>query len=202
LPESTASLFKEDEKFSVIEDRDLSDYIYRIKDLIVLEGKKYDGKRNLIKRFRSENQYVYNTFDESMMPECLEFEERWCDIKGCDRVEGLKSERLAMEEMAQNFSNFNLFGGGIRIEGKLTAAVIAEELNPSTIVTYILKADPNITGLYQAMLNEFLSREAKGYEFVDLEEDLGLPGLRKAKLSYHPCRLIPKFTIDKKREDI
>jgi hypothetical protein len=52
-----------------------------------------------------------------------------------------------------------------------------------------------MAGLYQLMHNEFLAREAANFEYVNMEEDLGLEGLRKAKSSYHPVNLVKKYTV-------
>ena len=50
-------------------------------------------------------------------------------------------------------------------------------------------------GAFQTINQEFaawLTRQ--GFSFVNREEDTGLPNLRKAKMSYHPCRLVRKYT--------
>jgi hypothetical protein len=166
-------------------------------DLVSLKGSKYDGKRNLIKKFKSGHQYEYGRLSAANVPECLEFEQTWCTIKNCDSVQGLSNERKALKEMAYNFSAFGLIGGAIRIAGKICAVAIAQRLNSDTLVMHILKADPNLAGLYQLINNEFLAREAGDFRFVNLEEDLGLEGLRKSKLSYHPLEMVKKYIIKK-----
>ena len=60
---------------------------------------------------------------------------------------------------------------------------------------HVLKADPNVAGLYQAMLHEFLEHEAGNFNYVNLEQDLGIEGLRKSKQSYHPIEMIKKYTL-------
>ena len=87
----------------------------------------------------------------------------------------------------------------IKINNNISAVAIAERLNPDTLVIRILKADPNITGLYQTIMNEFLSRQSKSFDYVNLEEDLGIAGLRKSKLSYHPIEMIQKYTLSLKK---
>lgn len=195
VPEITKSLFHNDPRFKIDPDRDNSDYLFKTDDLIALKGARYDGKRNLIKKFKSMHRYEYMKLKASNANECLEFEEAWCSLKDCDSVEGLDNERRAIREMVENFSNFGLIGGAIKVEGRICAVAIGQELNRKTLVMHILKADPNMTGLYQLINNEFLAQEGSRFEYVNLEQDLGIEGLRKAKLSYHPVEMIGKYAL-------
>lgn len=195
IPEFIRNIFGDDTRFTLEEERDNFDYVYTVSDLIELQGTKYDGKRNFIKRFKSTYEYMYVSLNHSNVHECLDFEEKWCSIKHCDLDEGLRNERKAFEEIINNFSLFNLIGGMIKVNRKVEAVAIAQKLNPSTLVMHALKANQNLTGLYQTIINAFLSREADGYTLVNLEQDLGLDGLRKSKLSYHPVAMVKKFTL-------
>ncbi len=195
VPESAVNLFSADPDFKAERDIDNSDYLFAAKDLIELAGRRYDGKRNLIKKFKENYSYEYIGLAGSNVKACLEFEDTWCLIKDCDSVEGLNNERQAFREMISNFSGFGLIGGAIKINNAIAAAAIAERLNPDTLVMHILKADPEIPGLYQTMMNDFISREGGAFKYVNLEQDLGVEGLRKAKASYHPVRMINKYKL-------
>ncbi|MCK9573436.1 MAG: phosphatidylglycerol lysyltransferase domain-containing protein [Candidatus Omnitrophica bacterium] len=195
LPEELAGIFSKNSSFKAELDRDNSDYLYKIEDLKLLKGKKYDAKRNLIKKFNSAYKYEYMKLDASNASECLDFEERWCLVKDCDNVEGLSQERQAIREMLSNFGNFNLIGAAIKIKKSICAVAIAQMLNPNTLVMHVLKADPNMQGLYQVMLNDFLRNDSGNFEYINFEQDLGVPGLRSAKLSYHPFKIINKYTV-------
>lgn len=195
IPEETAGLFYEDTGFEIKEDSNNADYLYRTEDLIALKGGKYDGKRNLIKKFRLNNTYEYVSMNAGNSDECLKFEDKWCTIKNCDRIEGLNNERRAIGEMTAHYFDFELIGGMIKIQGNISAIALAQRLNPDTLVMHVLKAPPNVAGLYQAMLQEFLAHEARGFSYVNLEQDLGIEGLRKSKQSYHPVEMIKKYTL-------
>lgn len=194
IPESAVVLFSDTARFKVEPDRDNFDYLYRLQDLIALAGRKYDGKRNQIKKFRSQNNYEYLPLDAKNIQECLSFEERWCTLKNCDTIKGLNNERRAIQIMAENFLNFQLIGGSIKFSGRISAVAVAQKLNQDTLVMHVLKADPSISGLYQTVLQEFLSKEAAGFTYVNLEQDLGQEGLRKSKESYHPVGMVKKYT--------
>lgn len=176
-------------------DRDNADYLYSMKDLVSLAGRRYDGKRNLIKRFKSSNTYTYMELTADNVRACLPFQEAWCVMKDCDENEGLRNERTALGEMIDQFGDFGLLGGAITIGAEVQAFVIAEPLNPETLVIHMLKAEPAVTGLYQTILNEFLQRHTGRFSLVNMEQDLGLPGLRKAKKSYYPLSLVSKNTV-------
>ncbi|MDD5730387.1 MAG: phosphatidylglycerol lysyltransferase domain-containing protein [Candidatus Omnitrophica bacterium] len=195
IPEITKKMFENEKKYIIEADPDNFDYLYRTEDLIELPGRKYDGKRNLIKNFKSAYEFHYTEFDDSNIKDCLEFEEFWCTLKNCDSVTGLGNERQAIKEMVDNFSIFKLIAGAIKVKERICAVAIGQRLNQYTLVMHVLKADPNMAGLYQAMNNEFLSRQARGFTYVNMEQDLGLAGLRKAKQSYHPVEMIKKYTL-------
>ncbi len=197
LPEDTKALFDGDDEFKITPDPDNSDYLYKTEDLVKLPGKKYDGKRNLIKKFKSTYDHEYIALDPSNAKTVLDFEDAWCSIKDCDNVTGLYNEREALREIIANFSNFKLIGGAIKTEGMIRAVAVGERLNKDTMVVHILKADPNVAGLYQVMMNEFLYRSVNAFKFVNLEQDLGIEGLRRSKLSYHPVEMVEKYTLTK-----
>lgn len=195
LPEKIIDSFKDDISFSVSFDRDNSDYLYKKTDLTLLKGQKYDGKRNLIKKFKSNYKYDYVKLNASNAGECFGFEERWCVVKDCNSVESLDKERSAIKEMINSFTDFNLSGAAIKVNGAICAIAIGEKLNADTFVIHVLKADYNLPGLYQVINNEFIMNEAGNFEYVNFEQDLGVEGLRNAKLSYHPFEIVKKYTL-------
>ena len=84
----------------------------------------------------------------------------------------------------------------INVDGKVCAFCFGERLNVDTMVVHIMKARNDMDGLYTVILNEFLKRECTGFKYVNLEQDLGMEGLRKSKTSYHPIKRIKKYIID------
>jgi len=92
------------------------------------------------------------------------------------------------------FSN-GVKGGVILIDGKVEAFTLGEPLNSETIVIHIEKANPAFEGLYPLINQAFLESHWSGFTYVNREQDLGEDGLRKAKESYFPHRMINKYTI-------
>lgn len=200
LPQETADMLKTDSLFSVKEDRDQFDYVYRSRDLAELAGKPYDAKRNFVRRFKEQNSFEFLTLTQEHLQECLFFEDEWCQARDCQGTEGLKKERQAVHEMLTHFEQLDVTGAMIRIQGKIEAVTLGEAMNHQTFVVHIEKANGALTGIYQA-INQMFSRRAEslGFVFINREQDLGVPGLRKAKESYHPAFLVKKFCATLKR---
>jgi len=183
------------------EDRDFYDYIYNTSDLIELRGKKYDGKRNHIKRFKrlySDHEYVEMTTEH--IDDCLRIMYDRCAENGCACLHGqaYACDRMPSEELLNNFGELDCNGALIKIGSRFEAFTIGEALNSDTAVIYIEKANVAFQGIYTYINQQFVEREWAGMKYINREEDDGVPGLRKAKLSYHPVRLIEKYTITSK----
>lgn len=195
LHKSVASSFQNDSQFIVEADRDNFDYVYLSSDLIELPGRKYDAKRNFINRFKAEHKYEYVPMTQASGEECHRFAEIWCDQRMCRTIEGMNREQCAVYEMLSNFDALGIVGGAIRMDGEIAAFSLGEALDPETFVVHVEKADAKMDGIYQMINNEFCSHEANGFEYVNREQDLGVEGLRKAKLSYHPVELIEAYRV-------
>ncbi len=196
MPESFVNVYlKNNRNFTIEEDCDQFDYVYDVKELIELKGSKFHDKRNQVNKFRSRYRYEYITLTPDLIEECLAFEDYWCEVRECEKHPGLVKERCAILQMLNNFKYLNIRGGAIRMENKIAAITLGEKILSDTFVIHVEKASPDIPGLYQIINQEFLMHEAGGYRFVNREQDLGIQGLRNAKMSYNPIRFIKKYKI-------
>lgn len=193
IPEDTAKTLR-DEGLRITPDRDNADYVYRVSDLANLAGAKYHKKRNLVKQCLEKYQCLYEEITLKNISECIEMQDRWCKVRECGRDPGLCHEYNAIRDTFTHFKLFNLIGGAIRVNGVIEAYAIGEELAPKTAVCHFEKAMPYIQGLSQ-LINQWLSlRSLQAFEFVNREQDLGIPGLHQAKESYYPHHMVEKFT--------
>ncbi len=176
-------------------DRDNFDYVYRTEDLIQLKGKKYDGKRNRIRKFEKNHAYVYERFCRSDQTGCLQLLERWLEVKaGRDGFVG-RVWRPVIEEALEREEDLGLLGGVFRIEGRIVAFSFGANLASDTAVIPIEIVDPGYDGLSQLVNREFIRREWSGCRFINREQDNGIPGLRRAKASYYPDHFVKKHNI-------
>ena len=186
-------------EFSYIPERDYFDYIYLREDLATLKGKKFQAKRNHVNKFKKQYAYEYEPLRAELVPECLEFEAKWYKANRTDDdQEELTDERKSMIFALNHFKELNLLGGAIRIDHKLVAFTFGSPINQDTFGVHVEKADTDYDGAYSIINQEFASRIPEQYVYVNREEDLGIPGLRKAKLSYNPTILLPKAAVIKK----
>ncbi len=176
-------------------DRSQCDYVYRVQDMIELKGRKYHRKRNHIKQFQEKYSYQYTPLTPEWVPQCLQLQADWCDLRNCELNPGLHNESLATKEAFANFEKLGVKGGAILIKGKVEAFSLGETLNPETIVIHIEKANPVYDGLYPTIYQAFLKHEGPGYTYVNREQDLGEEGLKKAKESYFPHHMVNKYAI-------
>jgi hypothetical protein len=176
-------------------DRSQCDYVYLVQDLIELKGRKYHRKRNHIKQFKEKYSHQYIPLTPEWVPQCLQLQTEWCDLRDCEASPGLHNESLATKEAFTHFEKLEVKGGAILINGKVEAFTLGDPLNPETIVIHIEKANPAYEGLYPTINQAFLEHEGSGYTYVNREQDLGEEGLRKAKESYFPHHMINKYTM-------
>jgi hypothetical protein len=176
-------------------DRNQCDYVYLTQDLIELKGRKYHRKRNHIKQFQEKYSYQYIPLTPEWIPQCLQLETEWCDLRHCEASPGLLNESFAIKEAFTHFEKLGVKGGAILINGKVEAFTLGDPLNPDTVVIHIEKANPAYEGLYPTINQAFLENQWSGYTYVNREQDLGEEGLRKAKESYFPHRLVNKYTV-------
>ncbi len=199
VPESFVNKYlKNSGEYTVIEDRDSFDYVYNVKELVELRGRKFHDKKNKVNKFRNEHAYQYHSLTPELIPECIEFEDYWCDLKDCEKFDGLLKERSAIITMLGNFKDLNIKGGVIKIDNRIQALTIGEKYLHDTLVVHVEKAVPHVPGLYQVINQEFLSHEAADCLFVNREQDLGLEGLRRAKVSYQPVTFIKKYKVTRR----
>ncbi len=183
------------ENFVIEEEREHFDYVYLVKELVRLKGNKFHDKKNKINKFKSIYQYKYEPLVPALIDECLAFEDDWCEVRDCGKYPGLKKERCAILQMLNHFSSLNIKGGIIRVDKRIVALTLGEKFLKDTMVIHIEKANADMPGLYQVINQEFLRHEASDCTYVNREQDLGIDGLRHAKMSYNPAHFVKKYRI-------
>jgi hypothetical protein len=181
--------------FPIAVDRDQFDYVYSVSEIAALAGRHFDGKRNLIRHVTTAHACSFERLDDAAAAECLALEEDWCDLRACSLEAGLAAEQGAIGECLRAHRRLGLIGGLVRVDGLVKAFALGETLAAGTAVVHFEKADPGIKGAYQLMNHWFCRESLAGFSFVNREQDLGRPGLRKTKLDWRPHHLVEKFTV-------
>ena len=181
--------------FAVAPSRDHFDYLYLAENLIKLSGNRYHGKKNHLNKFRKTYNWSYEPLSKEKIKACLEVSELWCKARRCSEDLDLTDEAIAVKSILENSEALKVKGGLILIEGKVEAFALGEMLSHETAVVHIEKANPEIPQLFVVINQQFVEHEWQNVKFVNREQDLGDEGLRQAKLSYHPERMVEKFKI-------
>lgn len=177
------------------DDRPNYDYIYSTQELIELKGRAFHGKKNHLNYFKRTYDYEYVELTSDMAEDAMEFISEFNKRKEVPAHEMamLKMEEEAMDDVLRNIEKVGYSAGAILIDGKIEAIAIGGKLGKNTITEHVEKANVNYRGLYQAINNEFCKNVAAKAKYINREEDMGIPNLRKAKLSYNPVKLLEKY---------
>ena len=165
--------------------RDQYDYIYRRADLALLQGGHLQAKRNHVNRFRADNPgFEYRPLTPELFDECRRLTGIWQGEK--EASDTIDAERLVMETIFSNWDSLGMIGGSIFVNGRMVAFCYGAAVTHDTFDICVEKADRNIEGAFAIINQQFAAHLPEQYIYVNREEDMGIPGLRKAKLSYHP----------------
>ena len=183
-----------DNKFEITEDTNSFDYVYRVQDLSELKGKKYHAKRNFTNRFESKYNYTFETMTPDQKDECFSLYKNWLKEKE-DDIPGLDESFEAVSELLDNWESLDITGACLRVDGKMVAFSFGEPMisAKNTVVIHFEHADTTFEGAFPMMNRPFLLICWQNFEFVNSDEDMGLPGLKKAKESYYPCHMAKKY---------
>ena len=180
-------------RFLFTEDRDNFDYIYSVESFATLAGKKLHGKRNFCNRFEAANEWRYEPLSPANFDACRELLRHW----DAEKDGGSTEENEAIERMFRFWDSLGMVGGVLFANGKPAAFTAGEPLGSDTIDVHFEKALDDLPGAYPMIAREFARQLQAGLpeiRYLNREEDMGLPGLRKAKEEWYPMFLIEKYT--------
>ena len=192
-------------------DRDGWDYLYDIDRLADLGGKKLHGKRNHINRFleRCPDWRIEEITSENLA-ECAEMDLEWNRLyrtgEGGDAAAEARTrldERHAMSKAFAHYGELGLSGLLLRVSGKVVAFTMGSPICDDTFDIHFEKAYSELQGAYPMINREFarwLRENRPAIRYLNREDDMGLEGLRRAKESYYPDRMVEKYIALRRRE--
>ncbi len=185
--------------YEFIPSRDAFDYIYLQQDLANLLGKKYHSKRNHISAFSKKYNWEYRQITQDNIPDIFECMEKWYS-ENADRFDDtMNTEKQGIELILNNMEPLNIKGGAIYVGSKAVAFTLGSPINKDVFDVHIEKALAEYATAYTVINNEF-AKTLSDYKYINREDDLGIEGLRKAKLSYKPNLLLRKYLCISKKE--
>ena len=180
------------DKLIVKEQRDYFDYIYLRENLATLKGRKFHSKKNHVNSFCKKHNYHYEELSESNLTECLAFSHSWHMMS--ESTQRLEAERQVIDKAFRNFYKLGLKGALLRIDNEIVAYALGEPMcDNETFCVHFEKASPKYPQAYAAINKLFAEKSLGDYKYINREDDAGVEGLRKAKLSYQPEFLVKKY---------
>ena len=182
-------------QFQIHPDRNGCDYIYAIDDLADLKGRKFQKKRNHLNKFREAHpDHRFEPITAENLPQVQEMVAQWYESRG--ETDEYHLEMVALKRAFANMETLGLEGLVLTENGQVLAMTMGSRLSETTFDIHFEKALEEVDGAYPAINQAFAAYLREKYpelKYLDREDDMGLPGLRKAKLSYNPHHLVTKF---------
>jgi hypothetical protein len=181
-------------------ERRYSEYVYLATELAELPGKGFLTIRHQLNRFRKTCTPQVEEIGEGNISEIREFLDQWCEWKDCESDPTLASEKDAVIFAISHYRELELSGLAIRSEGKIGAMSLFEGLNKDTALVHFEKGLPDCKGIYRAINAETAKILARDYTYINRESDMGVEGIREAKMRYHPHHMVEVHML--KRDDL
>ena len=187
-------------ELNLLPERKYFDYVYRAADLAKLPGKRFATIRRQLNQFQRTCSPEVEPITENNIGDVRDFLDIWCDWKDCDSDLMLANEKEAVLFGLSHKIELQLSGLAIRVDGKIGAMALFEELNKNTALVHFEKGLPECKGIYRAINAETAKLLSNDYAYINRESDMGVEGIREAKMRYHPDHMVEVNFI--KREEI
>lgn len=176
-----------------IELQNWADYLYDARALTDLVGKKYNAKRNHINKFyKTYPNAVFKEFKKVDREKVLAFLEKYHKK---DETATYSYDKNEVTRLVEHWKDGEYPGGYMEIDGVVVGFTVGDVIG-DTLFVHVEKCLREYSGVYEATTNAFLKRMVTdSVKYVNREEDMGIEGLRKSKMSYYPIRLVKKYKI-------
>lgn len=169
-----------------------SDYLFRTEKLKTLSGRALSSRRNLLHQFESHHVAESKPFTAASVEDALKVLEEWQENSQLPKE---KTDYFSCRDAFDHFTRLELTGRIAYAEGIPVGFAIGELLTPKTAVLHLLKSIRSYKGVTPFLYRDFVTHLPEGVEWINLEQDLGIPSLRAAKEAYEPDLLLPKYRV-------
>ena len=197
VPETEALKLRE-LGYSIQHTPDFDDYLYESSNLTRLSGRKLQAKRNHISQFERTYTYTVRSLSKpEMREECYEMAStRWLENHG-EVDQSIINELRAIRRTFDNWDELGFVGMLVCVDNELTAFTVGEIIDERLAIVHFEKGDTSYHGVYSVINQLFVSEFLRDVKYVNRQEDAGIDGLRKAKLSYQPDLMVKKYRVTK-----
>ena len=183
--------------FQIYCDRDSYDYLYAIDVLADLKGRKFQKKRNHLNRFEQEHPDAkILPLDAQTLEDAHLLAQKWYEERTAIDPDGdYHLEKIALERAFAHYEELGMEGAVLMEQGQIMAFAMGSRLDRDTFDIHFEKALGASDGTYAAINRGFARHLREKYpelRWLNREDDMGIEGLRKAKLSYNPDHMVEK----------
>lgn len=198
VPEEMAKKIN-DKSFLVKEDENNFDYIYETGKISSYAGLDYKKQRTstncFLKKYDNLRILKINKDVENCKKDLLKLLKSWKNNP--QRPFDNELEKKAIKRMIEACDQFNFLGVGVYLDGSLIGATINEPLTEDFAINHCIMFDPKYCGVYHFLLRaSCIILSYHGFKFLNVQQDLGLPGLRKTLRSNLPVGTFKKYTVE------
>ncbi len=202
--------------YLVTEDRDNFDYLYLREELATYPAGKYRKKRALVRAFTDSNSHETHPLTKERAGDALAVLEAWqAGQARAEAVEGYIeggselekdgntsqylieqagiNDYLSAKEALALIDELGLTGMVVYVGSEPVAYCLGEELEAESFVIHYEKGVYGYKGLKQFVVQAFAGSLPPQYKYINREQDLGLPGLREAKMGLRPAKFIKQY---------
>lgn len=176
--------------FSIDSCRSDTDYLFHITKLQTLAGRELSSRRNLLhqleRQFRLESKEITNQNTDVT----LDLLDQW---QAQSQKEKEKTDYFSCREALELREKLNLFGRIAYANSRPIGFTIGELLTPDTALLHFAKPLHAVKGATPFLYKDFASHLPTSVQWINLEQDLGIPALRQAKEAYDPDILLTKW---------
>ena len=202
VPEVGASALRESGGFAVAEDLDGHDYVISLPELVANEGSSYRHMRHEINYF-SKRYAPFTTYRQLDITDA-KVQDRVTEVfLGREQIKSdgyhannADSELLALGRLFDQADLSAIDTYGLEIDGELKAFLISEKTDSDWVTGHFWKADTQYRGIYHYLMNRISKQLVdEGCIKLNIEQDLGLAGLRRMKMYFNPSERLRKYTV-------
>lgn len=168
-----------------------SDYLFTVQKLLNYPGRHLSKKRNLVKQLREMHHVKAETLSSQHLTDARSILDQWQE----DHKESNETDFGACQEAIQLFQKLELHGRIVYVDDKPAGFIIGEWLTKECYGAHFCKGLKEIKGLYQYLYQDLAQAVEGSCQWINLEQDLGLPEIRVAKHSYLPDTLLRKWRM-------
>ena len=182
------------------EDRDQFDYILSTKDIMDTSKSQFSHKRRMIRRFQREHpdvrfMYNINLTDTQIQKKIISCITNWGKIRNM-KDEDISHEKLALQKLLDEGDKLAVEIIGIELRDELVAFSVFNTVSDMYGIIHFAKFNPSFRGIFETLVMLTLTKlHEKGCTFANVEQDLGIEGMRQAKLLWYPDHFFKKYTI-------